>query len=144
MACRLFIVHVCVVDPPSFVNPRGDLGVLTGDEVTLYCMATSQDGNVTVTLSAESTNLTLPEPVVEQDGNLANSSITFTAMLEYNGTYVCTAMNRAGTVSINFTLSVISKSNIVYPTINTSISLSPFSPLVLSSSPPSHSYCWCR
>ena len=114
----VFIVHVYVVDPPVFVDFTVDLGVLTGDEVTLYCMATSQDENVNVTWSAnfteESTNHILPEPVVKHDGNLTNSTITFTATLKYNGTYICTAMNRVGTISNNFTLSVISKSDIVY------------------------------
>ena len=146
-----------------FVDPPVDLGVLTGDEVTLYCMVASQDRNVNVTGSAvfteESTNLNLTEAVVKQDGNLTISTITFNATLEHNGTYVCTAMNRVGTVSNNFTLSVISKSDIVYHQYQhlfllplhtplyslPPLSLSSFSPLVLSPpSSPSHSYCWCR
>ena len=96
------------------VNAISDnVGVLSGDDVTLNCTATSQDGldNLNVTWETDAAVQNLPNPVeTVVDDVTVTSTLTLTAVdSTYSGQYTCVVTNRVDTASMSTAVSVVSK-----------------------------------
>ena len=83
------------------IDPLRDVGVLVGNNLTLNCTASSQDGIVTIFFSADNDASLMQS----QTGLLFLTNVS----VDMAGTYRCNATNRLTTVTDSLQVFVISE-----------------------------------